>query len=282
MKILQFPSKYFNIKDTLECGQIFRFRPFKKGYFVISGGHACYVFEENSTTFLHVENGDEEGYFLNFFDIKRDYESIVLTLEKSQEEIIKTSVNLGKGIRILKQDLAETLFSFIISQNNNIPRIKSTIEKLCFSFGEEKEFMGEKYFAFPNYNAISNLNISTLKSFGLGYRAEYVLNLAILLKNGLDLNQLKTLSDCDLKAELLKIKGVGPKVADCVMLFAFSRTGSFPVDTWLKKVYIENFNGNETNTVKISKYFTDRFSQNSGFLQQYLFNYKRNLEKSLK
>ena len=83
-------------------------------------------------------------------------------------------------------------------------------------------------------------------------------------------------------SELLKIKGVGPKVADCVMLFAFSRTGSFPVDTWLKKVYIENFNGNETNTVKISKYFTDRFSQNSGFLQQYLFNYKRNLEKSLK
>ncbi len=280
MKVLSFSSLNFNVFDTLSCGQVFRYRPFKNGYLVFSGSRACYLYQLGDTTNLEINEEDEE-FFLNYFDIQTDYLSIINALS-GEEEIIKKSSKLGQGIRILRQDYTESLFSFIISQNNNIPRIKSIIEKLCTSFGEKKKFLGETYYTFPQVDALSKAEISSLRSFGLGYRAEYVLNLAKEMVKGLDLNLLSTLSDEELKVNLLKIKGVGPKVADCVMLFGYSRTGRFPVDTWLEKVYLENFNGKEKDREKISAFFTEKYKNLSGYVQQYLFYYKRSLEKTLK
>jgi N-glycosylase/DNA lyase len=194
-------------------------------------------------------------------------------------EILSVSANLGKGIRILNQDAVETLFSFIISQNNNIPRIKKSIEKLCQGLGEEKEFEGIKYYAFPTVEKMSQAPLEFYKEIGLGYRAEYVKKLAEKIVQGFSVNSLKALATNELKSVLTSLYGVGPKVADCVSLFGFHRSDSFPVDTWIDKVYKEHFNGSLTDRNKISKWFTDLFKENSGYYQQYLFYYKRSLEK---
>lgn len=278
MQTMVFDSQYFNIKDTLECGQIFRYTPYKKGYLVFSCDKCAYCYNQGESAVIQTPIQDKD-YFNNFFDVERDYSTIVKSAIDTGVEILSVSANLGKGIRILNQDAVETLFSFIISQNNNIPRIKKSIEKLCQGLGEEKEFEGIKYYAFPMVEKMSQAPLEFYKEIGLGYRAEYVKKLAEKIVQGFSVNSLKELATNELKSVLTSLYGVGPKVADCVSLFGFHRSDSFPVDTWIDKVYKEHFNGSLTDRNKISKWFTDLFKENSGYYQQYLFYYKRSLEK---
>lgn len=277
---LKFSSKFFNVKDTLECGQVFRFIPYKNGYKVFSLDKCCYC--ENADDFALIECLEsDKDYFINYFDLGRDYEKIYNSaIEKGG--IISTSARLGKGIRILNQDPIENLFSFIVSQNNNIPRIKNIIEKLCTALGEKKTQFNDTYYTFPSIESMASQDESFYKSIGLGYRAEYIRRLAVDILQGLNVYELGNLQTKQLKKRLVSIHGVGPKVADCVSLFGFHKSDSFPVDTWIEKVYVENFDGKLTNREKIAEYFVDRFKEYSGYYQQYLFYYKRSLEKTIK
>ena len=271
-------DKFFSIKDTLTCGQIFRFTENNGVYRVISGDKLCYARSCQDGVYIECNDTDID-YFRHFFDLETDYSEIYNRAISSGYAILEKSAKEGKGVRILNQNPLEMLFSFIVSQNNNIPRIKSIIEKLCANLGEEKEFMGEKYFAFPSISKMANATLDFYKSIGLGYRAEYILLLAKEIdKKGFDVERLNKLSTNNLLNELLKIKGVGKKVADCVLLFGFRRTDSFPVDTWIDKVYKENFMGKEKDRKKISDYFVNLFKEDSGYFQQYLFYYKRSIE----
>lgn len=274
---IEYSDKYFNVKDTLFCGQIFRFRPYEKGYIVYSEDKACYVYNENGLAIVECNDSDEE-YFYNFFDLKRDYEKIVEKAKSIPVEILIKSASIGQGVRILNQTPIETLYSFIISQNNNISRIKNIIEKLCVSFGEMREFMGEIYYSFPSSKSLKNATVEQLKGVGLGYRATYIKRLSEEINCGLDVEAFSELNTNDLRLRLTKIYGVGNKVADCVLLFGFHRSDSFPVDTWIEKVYRENFNGKLTDRNKISRYFLELFKDYSGYFQQYLFYYKRSIE----
>ena len=273
-----FDGEFFNVKDTLECGQIFRFTPYQQGYLVFSCDKCAYCYNDQENAFIVTKTQDKE-YFSNFFDIERDYSKITQSAIDTGIEILSISANLGKGIRILNQNAEETLFSFIISQNNNIPRIKKSIEKLCQGLGEKHVFDGVEYYGFPTAEKMSQAPLGFYKEIGLGYRAEYVKKLAEKIVQGYSISQLKSLSTEQLKKSLIGLYGVGPKVADCVSLFGFHRSDSFPVDTWIDKVYKEHFNGTITDRNKISKWFTDLFKENSGYYQQYLFYYKRSLEK---
>lgn len=271
-------NTFFNIKDTLDCGQVFRYSNYEKGFLVYSVDKCAYCYTENDNTVIECNEKDKE-YFFNYFDLANDYGSIYERAKASPYEILKTSAELGKGIRILNQDLEETLFSFVVSQNNNIPRIKNIIEKLCKMLGERKEFGGKEYYAFPTIENMANQTLEFFKSIGLGYRAEYILKLAQSIKNGLNLNSFKELSTQELKSELIKLHGVGPKVADCVTLFGYHRGDSFPVDTWMEKVYKEDFRGRLTDRKKIAERLVNEFKEKSGYYQQYLFYFKRSLEK---
>ncbi|MBQ7339659.1 MAG: DNA-3-methyladenine glycosylase 2 family protein [Clostridia bacterium] len=270
-------KNFFSIKDTLECGQIFRFLEYEKGYKVYSLDKCAYAYEEGDFAVIECKKEDRE-YFIKFFDLDKDYSKIYEGAVNSGYEILRTSAELGKGIRILIQKEFETLISFMISQNNNIPRIKSTIEKLCKSLGEKRSFLGE-YYAFPSVEKLASAPLEFYREVGLGYRAEYVKDVAILIRDGFNLEKLKTLDTCSLKKELLKIRGIGEKVANCILLFGYNRIDSFPVDTWIEKVYRENFFGKEKDINKITKFFLELFKENSGYYQQYLFYYKRSLEK---
>jgi N-glycosylase/DNA lyase len=277
MKKIIYDSEYFNILDTLECGQVFRFIPYKQGFRVHSLDKCAYCYTVENKTIIECEDKDYD-YFYNYFDLDRDYSKIHRSAIDFGVRILTTSASLGKGIRILNQDPFETTISFLISQNNNIPRIKSLIEKLCVNLGEKKQFLGEEYYAFPSLEKLKTQTVEFYKNLGFGYRANYLLNTVEFLQNHLDILSLKSLSTTDLKSVLLSVNGIGPKVADCITFFGFRKTDSFPVDTWIEKIYREDFNGELKSRQKMAEYFVEKFGFNAGYFQQYLFYYKRSKE----
>ena len=279
MKRLILNNEYFNIEHTLKCGQIFRFQPYGKGYIVIATDKACYAYHEGDFAVIECEDGQED-YFTRFFDLRADYALANDRAKRSGYLILEKSAEYGKGIRILRQDYTEALFSFVISQNNNIPRIKGIIERLCSALGEKFIFNDQTFSAFPSCDKMAEQSIEFYKSIGLGYRAEYILELAKQIVNGLNVAQLNDLPTPVLKKALTAIRGVGSKVADCAVLFGFHRGDSFPVDTWIEKVYAQDFCGELKDRAKIADWFVSKFGLDSGLFQQYLFHYKRMVEKS--
>lgn len=277
MEIFEYKSEYFNLKDTLECGQIFRYKPINEGFLVFSGDFACKVFQKENVITLKC---DDKNYFKNFFDLDRDYKLINEWAVSSPYEIVKKSASLGKGIRILNQKKEEMLFSFIISQNNMIPRIRAIIERTCLALGDKKVFDGEEYYTFPSAKVLSSKDEKFFKDLGYGYRAKFMVEVAKTIASGeIDLDKIALQPTSELKKSLISLKGVGEKVADCVSLFGFGRTDSFPVDTWIEKIYKEDFGGLLTDRKKITEWFVGEFNEYSGYVQQYLFYYKRSLEK---
>ncbi len=271
MQKIDFNSEYFNPQDVLECGQIFRFEPYKNGYLVLSRDKACYLYSQDNKTIVECEDAD---YFYNFFDLNRDYEEINKKIKDFGVPVLTRAAELCKGLRLLNQDAEEMLFSFIISQNNNIPRIKGIIDRICRSLGDKRSFDGKEYFTFPTAAALSQKDAGFFKSLGAGYRDVFLAETSKrIAEEGLD--ALRSLTAAELKKQLLTYKGIGPKVADCVCLFGFSKGESFPVDTWIEKLYKEDFNGTLKDRNKINAYFTSLFKEYSGLVQQYLFYAKR-------
>ena len=278
MEKLVFSSEYFSPLDTLSCGQIFRYKQFNNGYLVFSKDKVCYLYLEGDNVIIESEDNE---YFYNFFDLFTSYDTIFNHALTYGNETLTLSANLGKGIRILKQDPFEMLFSFIVSQNNNIVRISKTIEKLCERVGSKISSPFGEYYAFPTAEQMSALAEEDYKAMGFGYRGRYFIELLSSIKNGFSIESLIPLSDSELHSALTSIVGVGDKVANCVSLFGFYRTSAFPVDTWIEKIYLEDFHGTLKDRKKITSWFESEFGKYSGYIQQYLFNYKRQ-ENSLK
>ena len=272
MKKIISKSEYFNPLDTLSCGQVFRYKKYKNGYLVFSEDKVCYLYLDNENVCIETE---DDEYFYNYFDLSRNYFKIYDFAINYGNKMLSDSARYGKGIRILKQSAFEMIFTFIISQNNNIKRITSTVEKLCEKVGKKCASPFGDYYAFPTLSELENLTELDYKELGFGYRGKYFISLIENLKNGLAIEELKSLSDGDLYKLLTSQAGVGDKVASCIMLFGFFRTSFFPVDTWIEKIYIEDFKGSLKDRKKMSNYFISEFKEYSGYVQQYLFHYKR-------
>lgn len=272
-------GEFFNVKDTLECGQIFRYKPINDGFLVQSGDKCCVVENKGSVAGILCEASDED-YFRNYFDLDTDYSAIVRRAENSGYAVVREAARRARGVRILRQNTEEMLFSFIISQNNMIPRIKAIIERTANALGEKHIFNGEEYHAFPTAKALSAKDRDFYSGLGYGYRADYIPPVAKALTTGETNLSADGLSTAELRKKLIALKGVGPKVADCVALFGYHRTDSFPVDTWIEKLYKEDFGGTLTDRKKIADFFLSIFGEDSGYVQQYVFYYKRSLEKA--
>lgn len=261
----------FNIKDILECGQIFSFVKINDNeYNVISSNKLAKVCINNNVSVIY---SNDLEYFYNFFDLNTDYTFIkkqIININKDYSNCI----NLGAGIRILKQDAFQTIISFIISANNNIKRIKNILFKMSEKFGSKIE--NSNYYAFPTLKQLLKATEKDFYELGAGYRSEYLVDtLKKLNTEEFSIENLNKLSTEQLKQKLLTLKGVGPKVADCILLFGFSRTDVFPVDTWIRKAYY-NIESKKLSDEKISSYFVSVFKNLSGYAQQYLFNYMLN------
>lgn len=264
----------FNPKHILECGQFFRYKKIdEKTYELISGNHLITIIEnDNGFTLL---TGDC-AFAKNLFNFDVDYGIIKSKIENIGD--IKDKVHFAKGLRILQNAEFETICSFIISQNNNIKRIKLIIERLCESAGKK---IDDTHYAFPTIESMQKLDEKFFVGIGAGYRAKYLASLVDNYKAFLKCNPSK-LTTNELRNELLKILGIGRKVADCILLFAYNRTDVFPVDVWMERVYKEVFGGKETSREKMSEDLVKRFGKLSGYIQQYMFYYKTVEEKEKK
>ena len=226
-------------------------------------------------------NGDIEEECKYYFDLDRDYEDIKNKLSNVDDNL-KNSIRYGSGIRILNQDLWETIISFIISANNNIPRIKGIIERISLNYGKKIVWNGREYFCFPTPEELSKASVSDLRKLGLGFRDVRVYETTkIINENKKILQELKNEKDVNvLKERLLEFPGVGPKVADCIMLFSvLKRLEVFPIDVWVRRVmndlYIRNEDETKVNKREIEKLAKEKYGNLAGIAQQYLFYWRR-------
>ena len=255
--------KSFSLPHTLDCGQAFRWEELSENCWHGVAYNKYLKIEKltDGTIILHnTTQEDFDNIWVKYFDLNRDYEAIINSV--SDNKILKEASEFGRGIRVLNQEPWETLCSFIISQNNNIKRIKGIISRLCESFGEEIN----GYYSFPTAEKIASLTLDDLAVLRAGFRAKYILDAANKISNGeVDLNILKDLSIDDARNELMKIKGVGPKVADCALLFSHEHIEAFPKDVWIKRAMEKLFDGELPKEAQ--KY--------AGIIQQYIFFYAR-------
>lgn len=264
-KIIVTDKSQFNPKHILECGQIFRFGiDANQNYYVYSKNHKATIIENNDNYEIISDDAD---YFINFFDLNTNYTPIKNLLK--QNSVLSPMVDYGYGIRILKSDAEEMIYSYIISQNNNIKRIQKIIEKICLIGHAENG-----YHAFPTTAELANQPFEFFQSLGAGYRDKFLKQTADYLK-AINIDDLKNLDTDSLFKFLISLSGVGPKVASCILLFGFGRKDKFPVDTWIEQVYYNHFSSTVLTRPKIQEYFESIFGENSGLAQQYLFYYER-------
>jgi len=258
--VYKIDSEYFDATSTLECGQIFRYEQVDdNAYEVISLDKKCLITTKGEYTYIYANDKD---YFYNFFDLGTDYSFIANKLKQFPE--LATAVEYGKGIRILRQDLVETIISFIISANNNIPRIKKIIARLCQTLG--KDMSG--YFAFPTLKDMSKADFEIWQSLGAGFRDKYLFNTVKTLAQTNFIQDLLLLKGDEITKQLCTLSGVGPKVADCISLFGLHDVSSFPVDTWIFKAC----KNEQLCTAKaVRKHYTERYGGYAGIAQQYIF-----------
>ena len=253
----------FSLSQTLDCGQAFRFEPITDNKW---HGVACQRYLEieklsdGRFVLYDVSQNEFEEIWQYYFDLDRDYNEIIEII--SQNEILKAAAQYGNGIRVLNQPPWETLCSFIISQNNNIKRIKGIISRLCEEFGEKID----GGYTFPSAETLAKLEAEDLSALRAGFRAKYIIDAARKVANGeVRLDTLKNMSYEDAKAELMRIKGVGPKVADCALLFSHGHIEALPKDVWIKKALQQLFDG---DLPEIALPY-------AGIVQQYIFFYAR-------
>ena len=273
----------FELQDIFECGQCFRWNKQEDGSYtgVIKNGVINVKKVNNEIIFTGMCDKKIDDVVKYYFDLTRNYEEIKKQLSKI-DIYMKTSVEYGSGIRILNQDLWETIISFIISANNNIPRIKGIIERLSAKYGKEIEWNGQKYYTFPTPEELKDVSVEDYRKLGLGFRDIRLYETTnMILQHQIDLDKMKENTNTkEVREELLRLSGVGPKVADCILLFSdLKRFDVFPIDVWVRRgmndLYIKEDDENKVSKVKIEKIANEKFGDMAGLAQQYLFYWRR-------
>ena len=269
-------TDYFKPSDIFDCGQCFRFN--KTGEEIYEGvAFSKYIRVYAKGSDIYIENAVLEDFNLiwhDFFGLDMDYGEIIRSFKNyGKDDALKKAIDFCPGIRILRQNEFECLISFIISQNNNIPRIKKTVERLCSNFGDKViSAGGENYYKFPTPEQIvsSGDNLDIIKS---GFRGKYIYDTAKGIINGdICLDTVHNMTTREGIEYLMNIRGVGPKIASCVMLFGYNRLDAFPIDVWVKRI-LEKYYSPSLSPDEI----IDTFGVYAGAAQQYLFHYERNL-----
>lgn len=274
----------FNLKHIFDCGQCFRWSIQKDGSYIgVAYGKVIRVEMNENNLYIYNSNlSDVESIWIDYFDLNRDYS--LIKNELSKDVILKPAVEFGHGIRILKQEPFEIIISFIISANNRIPMIKKCINNICRLFGNEIIYEDKIYYSFPTVEELNKANIHDLEGCGTGFRAKYIKDTVEKIytniygeefSEGFDIKWITAQEDEKCYLALQKFLGVGPKVADCIMLFSMNKYYSFPVDVWVKRAMQHFYVAPDVSLKKIRKFGIDKFAGLSGFAQQYLFYYAR-------
>lgn len=259
----------FNLEQICQSGQCFRMN--KKSetmYSVIAGQRYLEIEQQGRECIFYCGFKEFEDFWRGYFDLESNYAAYIENVD-SRDFYLKNAVAFGSGIRILRQDLWEMIVSFLISQQNNITRIRRCIQNICEKYGDKMiNQQGEIYYGFPYPKTLAKLEEDDLKECNLGYRSKYVVRTAKLIDSGkFDLAAVKELPYKEAKAELLKLFGVGEKVADCICLFGLHYLQAFPIDTHIKQALEQYYNG---------VFPIERYKGIEGVMQQYIFYYELN------
>jgi len=272
----------FELEHVFDCGQCFRWTKEDDGsYTGVAFGKLINIDYIDSN--IIIKNSSKEDYdhiWEKYLDLKRDYSKIKKDISKDNN-IMKEMIDFGSGIRLLNQDEWEATISFIISQNRSIPLIKKSIEMICEKYGNYiQTYRGKDYYTFPTPDELAVATIEEIEGCKVGYRAKYIVETAKeISKDSTQIYSLKDKSYEQAKEYLLSLLGVGPKVANCITLFAMEKYSSFPIDVWIKRT-MENFFELKGKTDKeIMKKADEMFGQYGGFAQQYLFYFAINQKK---
>lgn len=269
--------KDFNIEQILECGQCFHFVKLKDmEYVTVAYDKALHIKQESDTVILYdTDMNDYNSVWKKYFDMDTDYGKIKKYLKDNCKELTD-AIREKSGIRILRQDFTETLLSFIISQNKQIPHIKQIVAGISKEYGRLAGVVeGQEFYSFPKLEELLRITEDDFRSLKTGFRAPYLCDAISHLKEWGEMGSFADLSYEEAKNKLMTIKGVGDKVANCVLLFGLGYTSAFPVDVWIKRIMESIYFKEDTSKDKIMDYAKERFGEYGGYAQQYLFYFAR-------
>lgn len=271
----------FKLEQTLECGQCFHFDKIDEDeYAIVAKNRLLHMKQVDDTLiFYHTDAETVKSIWMDYFDLNRDYREIKDELIK-KDPFLRKAIEAKSGVRLLNQDFVEILLSFILSQNKQIPHIKQIVKVLSEQYGEPAgELDGKVFYSFPNLTVLSQLKEEDFRACKAGFRAPYLVDACRRLTDGsLKEEELRSASYEDAMGRLLQIKGVGVKVANCVLLYGLGHRNSFPVDVWIKRIMEEVYLEKDTPNHKIQEFAAEHFGQYGGYAQQYLFTYGREMK----
>lgn len=256
----------FDLDNTITCGQIFRYKYENDKYIIILKDRVISLKKDNDYIIVNSSNEDDlENVINEYFDLNTNYNQIIDKLLSKDSSLI-----INKGLRIISQDPLETIISYIISQNNKVSSISNSINLLC-KYGKKIEFENNIYYLFPSFNELKKLTIEDFRNCKVGFRDKYLYN---IINSDIDINSIKNMSTNDALNYLMRYKGIGIKVASCILLFAYKRYDVYPIDTWVKKYMKDTYN--IEGLKNIENFARSKYGNYCGLALQYMFNSKRN------
>ena len=265
----------FDLKSTITCGQIFRYEELDDGYIVILDDRVIKLREDKD--YIYIESNNENNLkevIKDYFDLERDYEKIINDISKLDNKIIPALL-YSKGLKMIHQSPLITIIEYIISQNNRVPSIKKSLDLISEKYGEKIVFNNSEYYLFPSIHKLSKLTMSDFRECKVGFRDKYLYEIVKSIKEGkLNIENIYNMTSEDALKYLMSFKGIGNKVASCILLFAYQKFDVYPIDTWVKKFMKDEYKieGEE----KIREFTKKTYKEYSGLAIQYMFNYKRN------
>ena len=267
--------KDFNLKATVESGQIFRW-DLLDGWYYITVGDSILKIKQTDDKIIY-ESGNEGFNIPYFFDLENAGYSEMLRRISSRSALVKSAVESYRGLRIIRQDPWECTASFICSSFSNIKRIKANLNTMARKFGEKISMDDYGSYTFPTAIALSG-NLKLLESCGLGYRAKYLFEASRAVSNGFDIGRIEKLPYEEAMRKAMELSGVGRKVADCILLFSLGFSEAFPVDVWMERVMRHDLGEVTLKMSQILDSARDKFGADAGYAQQYLYHYARNVK----
>lgn len=266
----------FNLDSTVTCGQIFRYYKLEdNSYDIILKDRVINVYKKDNYLIASSNNEDDlEIVVKNYFDLDNDYENInKYLLEK--DSLLKDAIMFSCGLMMIRQDPFETLIEYIISANNGVPNITSALNNIATKYGKKVLFNKKEYYLFPSYKDLKDVTKEDFRECKVGFRDKYLESIVYKLNNNIiNLDDFNKLDSNEALDKLMKNNGIGPKVASCILLFAYQRYDVFPVDTWVKKIMESNYN--IIGEKNIREFASKTYGKYSALAIQYLFNYSRN------
>ena len=273
-------EKPFKLNDTITCGQIFRFFPMDDGsYDIVLKDRVINIFMDGKYLCVSSNNEDNLEFVVKeYFDLDNDYDFMNNYLKNADEKIIP-AVDFSDGLMMIKQDPFETIMAYIISANNGVPQIANALNNIAKAYGKKVMFNNKEYYLFPQYKDLKDVKIEDFRNCKVGFRDKYLKNMVDKLNNKeIDLNEFYDLNTNDALTKLMENIGIGPKVASCILLFAYQKYDVFPIDTWVKKIMKKDYEIEGEKNIRT--FAINTYGKYSGIAIQYLFNYARNKENN--